>query len=58
MPASDVTISATFKKIETPVINTTEENPKTGDSILMYLGLGLASVAIAGLSVKKLRKTN
>ncbi len=58
MPASDVTISATFKKIETPVTNTTEENPKTGDNILMYLGLGLASVAIATLSVKKLRKSN
>ena len=54
MPASDVTISVTFKKVAAAV----EENPKTGDNILMYLGLGLASVAVATLSVKKLRKSS
>ena len=59
MPTSDVKVTITFKKVETPVTNTTEEeNPKTGDNILMYLGLGLASVATVGLSVKKLRKSN
>ena len=61
MPVSDVTISVTFKKVETPVVNpetTEEENPKTGDNILMYLGLGLASVAVSAVSVKKFRKSN
>ncbi len=46
------------ERVETPVTNTAEENPKTGDNILMYLGLGLASVAVTTLSVKKLRKSN
>ena len=64
MPTSDVKVTVTFKKVETPVVTpettetTEEENPKTGDNIFMYLSLGLASVAVASLSVKKLRKTN
>ena len=61
MPATDVTISATFKKVavqETTTEKTEEENPKTGDNILMYLSLGLASVAVSAVSVKKFRKSN
>ena len=54
MPATDVTISATFKKVAVAV----EDNPQTGDNILMYLGLGLASIAVTTLSVKKLKKSN
>ena len=67
MPEKDVVVKATFKKVATQesttdktetTEKTEEENPKTGDNILMYLGLGLASVAVATLSVKKLKKSN
>lgn len=58
MPEKDVVVKATFKKIVVQETVTEEENPKTGDNILMYLSLGFASVAVAALSVKKLRKTN
>ncbi len=61
MPGKDVVVKATFKKIavqETTTEKTEEENPKTGDNILMYLSLGLASVAVSAVSVKKFRKSN
>ena len=49
MPDGIVTIEATFKK---------SENPKTGDNILTYLGVGIIATAVVSSSVKKLKKEN
>ncbi len=56
-----VSIDNAVKKLENAIKGLEKvatNNPQTGDNILMYLSLGLASVAVATLSVKKLKKSN
>ncbi len=56
MPASDVTVTATFAAIKTD--DTVTEAPKTLDAIVGYAALALASLGLVGVSVKKYLRKN
>lgn len=40
----------------TPTVPATKDNPETGDSILLYVGLGILLIAGCGIVLKKLAK--
>ncbi len=54
MPAADVTVTATFKKISTAVADTT--NPKTGDDFQILIWSSMMMTALMGMAILMLNK--